>query len=198
MNNLTIGPAAIIFALTAGISLFALYRNPRLINRFAMRPYQVSRGRDLETVITSGFVHGDMSHLFFNLFTFYFFAFQMERFLGPAAFLLLYLLGLIVSSVCSIVKERNNSRYATIGASGAISAVLFAYIVYFPASKLIIFPIPIPIPAFLFAIGYVGYSMWAAKQNRDNVNHDAHLCGAATGLAFVLAIDPGAFMNLLS
>lgn len=157
----------------------------------------MNRGKDVETVITSGFVHGDIGHLAFNLITYYFFAFPMEEFLGRGPFIGLYILGLVLSSVCSIVKERNNPGYATLGASGAISAVLFAYIIYFPFSTLFIMPIPFPIPAFLFAIGYVAYSWWAAKNSHGNINHDAHLCGAITGVGFVLVTDPGAIARLL-
>lgn len=184
--------ATVIFAVTLGVSLLGLYRIPQLIGRLVLRPYLVARGKHVETLVTSGFVHGDMGHLLFNMVTFYFFAFPMERFLGTGPFLLLYFLGLVLSSACSIVSQRNNPAYATLGASGAISAVLFAYIIYFPMSELIIFPIPIPIPAFLFAIGYVAYSMWASKNSRDNINHDAHLCGAVTGIGFVVVTDPGA------
>lgn len=189
--------AAIVFAVTIAISLFGLFRAPAIIERLAMRPYLVARGRLPETVVTSGFVHGDMGHLIFNMFTFYFFAFSLERFLGTGKFVGLYLAGLVLSSVCSVVKHRNNAQYATIGASGAISAVLFCYIVYFPTTRLIIFPLPIPIPAFLFAFGYVGYSLWAAKQQHGRINHDAHLCGALTGICFVLLTDPGAIGDLL-
>ena len=188
--------ATLIFAVTLVVSLLGLYRVPGLINRFVMRPYWVARGKHVETVVTSGFVHGDIPHLAFNMITFYFFAFSLERMLGTTRFVILYVLGLVLSSACSIVSERNNPAYATLGASGAISAVLFAYIIYEPFSTLVIFPIPLPIPAFLFAIGYVAYSMWASKNSRDNINHDAHLCGAVTGAAFVLVTDPAALGNL--
>ena len=198
MTDLSLSAATVIFAATLGVSLLGLYRMPALIGRCVLRPYRVSRGKDLETVLSSGFVHGDMGHLLFNMVTFYFFAFPMERFLGSGKFLVLYTLGLILSSICSIVKERNNPAYATLGASGAISAVLFAYVIYFPFSTLLIFPIPFPIPAFLFAIGYIAYSMWAARSRRDNINHDAHLCGAITGVAFVLVTDPGALSGAFS
>jgi membrane associated rhomboid family serine protease len=197
MNSLSISPATLIFAVTLGLSLFGLYQKPELIGRLVLRPYRVARGKDIETVVTSGFVHGDLGHLLFNMVTFYFFCFPMERFIGGTRFLVLYALGLVLSSVCSIVKEKDNPGYATLGASGAISAVLFAYIIYFPLSTLLIFPIPFPIPAFLFAIGYLAYSMWAAKQGRDNINHDAHLCGAITGVAFVLVTDPKALAGML-
>ncbi len=189
--------AALIFAVTIALSLIGLFRDQSIIERFAMRPYYVARGKQRETVVTSGFVHGDLGHLFFNMFTFFFFAFDLEAFLGSVRFSILYAAGLILSSVCSIAKHRNNSQYATIGASGAISAVLFAYIVYDPTTSLIIFPIPVPIPAFLFAVGYVAYSYWAANNEHGRINHDAHLCGAFSGLGFVLVTDPQAYLNLL-
>jgi membrane associated rhomboid family serine protease len=131
------------------------------------------------------------------MFTFYFFAFPMERFLGTVPFLFLYFCGLVISHTCTWYKQRNNAGYASLGASGAISAVLFAYISYFPTSTLMIIPIPVPIPAFLFAIGYVGYSYWASMQTKGRINHDAHLCGAISGLVFVAITDPGAFVRLL-
>lgn len=188
--------ASLVFAVTIAASLLALYSAPGLIDRFVMRPYQVARGRQSETVFTSGFLHGDLGHLLFNMFTFFWFAFPLERMLGTVRFALLYTAGLALSSMCSVFKHRNNPAYATLGASGAISAVLFAYIVYQPTSTLIIFPIPIPIPAFLFAVGYVAYSYWAAQQQRGRINHDAHLCGAISGVLFVLLTDPGAFLRL--
>ncbi len=188
--------ASLIFAVTIAASLLALYSTPGLVDRFVMRPYQVARGRQSETVFTSGFLHGDLGHLLFNMFTFFWFAFPLERMLGTVRFALLYAIGLGLSSICSVFKHRNNPAYATLGASGAISAVLFAYIVYQPTSTLIIFPIPLPIPAFLFAVAYVAYSYWAARQQRGRINHDAHLCGAVSGVLFVVATDPGAFLRL--
>ncbi len=188
--------ATLIFVVTIAVSLIALFRIPAIINRFVMRPYLVARGKHLETVVTSGFLHGDVAHLAFNMVTFYFFAFSLDRFLGSAKFAILYVAGLVLSSACSVRKHRDNAAYATLGASGAVSAVLFAYIVYFPLTTLIIFPIPVPIPAVLFAVAYVGYSWWAGQQGKGNINHDAHLCGAFTGIAFVLVTDPAALQRL--
>jgi membrane associated rhomboid family serine protease len=188
--------ALVILLVTAGVSLAGLYGSPSIIERSLFRPYWFLRRRQYETAVTSGFVHADLPHLIFNLITFYFFAFQLERQIGSARFLALYLVALVVSDVGTFLKHRNNPDYASLGASGAISAVLFASIVYFPWQKLFIIPIPVPIPAPLFAIGYVAYSWYSSRQARGRINHDAHLGGALTGLAFVLLTDPGAYAKL--
>jgi len=188
--------ALVILLVTAGVSLAGLYGSPSIIERSLFRPYWFLRRRQYETAVTSGFVHADLPHLIFNLITFYFFAFQLERQIGSARFLALYLVALVVSDVGTYLKHRNNPDYASLGASGAISAVLFASIVYFPWQKLFIIPIPVPIPAPLFAIGYVAYSWYSSRQARGRINHDAHLGGALTGLAFVLLTDPGAYAKL--
>lgn len=190
--------APLIMALTIGISLIGLYKAPRIIDICLFRPYYFHRKPEYDTIILSGFVHADMGHLFFNMFTFFWFAFPMERFLGTVSFLILYFFGLVVSHACTWHKHKDNPGYASLGASGAISAVLFAYIVYFPTTSLILFPIPMPIPAFLFAFGYVGYSYYESKQNRGRINHDAHLCGAISGLVYVAVTDPGSIARWFS
>jgi membrane associated rhomboid family serine protease len=190
--------APLIMALTIGISLMGLFKSPRIIDICLFRPYHFHRKPEYNTIVLSGFVHADMGHLFFNMFTFYWFAFPMERFIGTVPFLILYFFGLVISHTCTWYKHKDNPGYASLGASGAISALLFAYIVYFPTTSLILFPIPVPIPAFLFAIGYVAYSFYESKQNRGRINHDAHLCGAISGLIFVAATDPGAIARWFS
>jgi membrane associated rhomboid family serine protease len=104
----------------------------------------------------------------------------------------------VLSDLGTYFKHRNNPEYASLGASGAILAVLFASIVYFPGQSLYIIPIPIPIPAPLFAVGYLAYTWWSSRQARGRINHDAHLGGALTGLAFVALTDPAALYRLIA
>jgi membrane associated rhomboid family serine protease len=189
--------ALVIFAATLVASLAGLYAKPQIIERSLFRPYWFLRRKQYDTVVTSGFVHADLPHLIFNMVTFWFFAFPLERQIGPVRFALLYFLALGVSELGTFFKHRNDPQYASLGASGAISAVLFAAIVYFPWMKLFIIPIPLPIPAPLFAVGYVAYSWYSARQARGRINHDAHLGGALFGLLFVLVTDPAAFGQLL-
>jgi membrane associated rhomboid family serine protease len=188
--------ALLIFAATIVASLLALYVAPGLLERCVFRPYWLVRKHQYDTLVTSGFVHADLPHLLFNMFTFWFFAFPLERRIGGGAFAVLYFSSLVLSDAGTYLKHRNDPQYASLGASGAITAVLFAYIVYYPTQSLLILPIPVPIPAPLFAVLYVAYSWYSARQARDRVNHDAHLGGALYGLVFVLLTDPAAYRTL--
>ncbi len=190
--------ASVIFVATVGASLIGLFAAPNLIEKSLFRPYWFLKKRQYDTLYMSGFVHADIGHLLMNMVTFYFFAFPLERMIGTVPFIVLYALGLVLSHVWTLYRHMNNAEYATLGASGAISAVLFAFVVYDPTSSLFIIPIPIPIPAWFFAIAYLGYTWWASQQNRGRINHDAHFCGALTGLVFVLFTNPGAYGRLFS
>jgi membrane associated rhomboid family serine protease len=189
--------AMAIFVVTIATSLIGLFAAPQLIERSLFRPYWFLRRKQYDTIYMSGFVHADLGHLFFNMFTYYFFAFPLERAIGTVKFLVLYFFALVVSDSWTYFKHRDNPEYASLGASGAIAAVLFAYIVYFPTSTLMILPIPVPIPAPLFAVAYVAYEYWAGRQQRGRINHDAHLFGALGGILFVAVTEPSAFGRLL-
>lgn len=188
--------ALILLLLTLIVSLIGLSM-PKLIQQNLFQPYWFLRRKQYYTIVTSGLVHANLSHLLFNLLTFYFFAFPLERTIGTARFVALYVLALLLSHASTYLKHRNDPQFASLGASGAISAVLFAAIVYFPRQSLFILPIPVPIPAPLFAVGYLVYSYYSSRQARDGINHAAHLDGALIGLAFVAVTDPRAFGNLL-
>jgi membrane associated rhomboid family serine protease len=192
----TVG-ASVIFVATIALSLIGLYAVPQLIDRCVFRPYWFLRRREFDTVVLSGLMHADLPHLLFNMVTFFFFAFPLERRIGTGMFLALYAIALLLSEWGTYRKHRNNPHYATLGASGAISAVLFASVVYFPTQSLFVFPIPVPIPAPLFAVGYLAYTYYSARHARGRINHDAHLGGALTGLGFVAVTDPAAYQALL-
>jgi membrane associated rhomboid family serine protease len=199
MNGQAYGLGAVsLFALTAAVSLLGLYAAPAIIRAAAFRPYTLVRNAQYWRLISSGFVHASLSHLLFNLLTFYFFAFTLERRIGTLPFVTLYGLGLLIGNLSTYFKHRNEPDYVTLGASGAVSAVLFASIVYFPTMRLYILPLPVPIPAVLFAVLYLGYSYYQARRSADRINHDAHIGGALTGLAFVAITQPVAYGRLVA
>jgi len=193
-----VGPASlVIMVITIIVSLIGL-KSPQVIEKTVLRPYWVTRKGEWERLITSGFVHGSGGHLFFNMLSFFFFAFPLERVIGSARFIILYFAGLVLSDLGTWYKHRNDPDYASLGASGAVLAVMFAYIVYFPNASLFLFFVPIPIPAPLFAVGYLAYSWYQSRQNVGRINHDAHIGGAITGLLFVAIFDRQAYQGLFA
>ncbi len=190
--------ASLLMAAFVGASVLALYAAPGMIERGVFRPYWLLPRREWATPVTSAFLHADLGHLFFNGFTFLAFGFSLERTMGSAPFAALYAVGLIASALGTWVKHRREPDYRTLGASGAILAVLFASIVYDPGSSIFILPIPVPIPAPLFAVLYLAFTWWSSRQGRGRINHDAHLSGALAGLAFVALVDPGVMARAIS
>jgi membrane associated rhomboid family serine protease len=191
--SFTNAPAAFgILVLIVVVSGLGLMAAPGVIERNLLRPYRVARGREYFTVITCGFVHADFAHLLFNSMTLYFFGPNLERTMGTARFVALYFIGLVISSLGTVYKQRANPDYASLGASGAILAVLFAFIVYYPTNMLYLY-FALPIPAVLFAFLYLAYTWWASRSARGRINHDAHLDGALTGLIFVALTEPEAW-----
>jgi membrane associated rhomboid family serine protease len=194
---MTFSGTVAILLVTSIVSLLG-FGQPALLQKSLFRPYDVFRDHRYYTWVSSGLVHANFTHLLFNMLTFYFFGPPLERVLGTPAFVSLYLIGLILSEVRTYLQHRNEPRYAALGASGAVSAVLFASIVFFPRQSIFILPLPIPIPAPLFGIGYLAYSWYLSRRAKDNVNHTAHIDGAVTGLLFVAILHPGAYGRLLS
>lgn len=193
--------ASVIFVFTIVTSIYA-FSNPHLFSRFMLHPHSVYRGQRAYTVLTSGLIHRDWGHLLFNMLTFFFFGFALESILagvsawGHTQFALIYLLGLVLSDVTTVYKQRANPLYYSLGASGAICAVLFAFIMFQPTAMLGIFLI-IPMPAWIFGILFLVYCAWAAKQARDSINHDAHFYGALVGIVATLVFHPWVFSHFL-
>lgn len=190
--------AYLIFFVTIGISFFALYVRPQIIEKLALDPYSISLGKKYPSILMSGFIHANLSHLLFNMLTFYFFAFELCNFIGGNKFLLIYFGSMIIANVPSIIKHKNHPEYRSIGASGAISGVLFSYILFSPKSTMMIFPVPFPLPAYIFAILYLVWSYFAARQSRDLVNHDAHFWGALAGVIITVITMPSSIEIFLS
>lgn len=186
---------------TTGISLYAMFRNPSIIDKYIMHPYSMVRYNRWQTIITSGFLHGDLMHLMFNMLTFYFFAFSLERIIGPVNMFLIYFGSMFFSHIPSLIKHKDDYDYRSLGASGAISGILFSAILHFPDMRLGIFILPIRMPAIIFGILYLLWCWYAARKANDNIGHDAHLYGAIAGVVLTIILIPGIidiFLNRLN
>lgn len=188
----------ILILVTVGISL-AAWNNPGLMDRWIMNPYAVAKRGEYYRLVTSGFLHADLGHLFFNMLSFYFFAGPIEQIfeqlfpgLGGVVLVVFYLVAIVVSDIPTLIKYKNSSGYNSLGASGGVSAIIFATILLFPLMGIALFFIPIPIPGFIFAGLYLAYSYYAARQGSSGINHDAHLYGALFGLLFMAVAHPPA------
>ena len=184
-----------IIAVTALVSWMA-FNNRSLEDRLILWPPAVRRQRQYDRLLTHGFIHADWQHLIFNMITLFFFGRHVEGVFGGGVagmlgFLFFYLSAIVMAILPTYLRHKDDSHYRSLGASGGVSAVLFSFILFDPWSKLIIFPIPVPIPAILFAVIYVGYSIWMDRRGGGNVNHSAHLWGAAYGVLFTLLLRPG-------
>ena len=196
--------SSVIFALTIGLSLY-VFSNPQWYAKFMLHPYSLYRDKSKWYMIfTSGLIHKDWMHLIFNMMTFYYFGFALEamfvQFSGTVGHILfagLYLVSLILSDIPTIIRQKNDPGYYSLGASGAICAVLFSFIMFQPKAMLGLFMV-IPIPAYLFAFLFLGYCIWASKQARDGINHDAHLFGALAGVGLTILLYPWSIGHLIS
>lgn len=184
----------LIIAITCVVSFLA-FNNPVLMNRLILWPPAVKRDREYWRLVTYGLIHADGQHLLFNMITLYFFGRFMEpifeRDIGVVGYVLFYVGALIASILPTYAKNENNPNYRSLGASGAVSAVLFAFILVNPWAMIIFYFFPMP--AILYAALYIGYSIYMDHRGRGNVNHSAHLWGAAYGVAFTLVMEPSRF-----
>lgn len=191
----------LLIIVTAAVSIVC-FNKYQLFERLSLKPYRVVQHQEWWRIITHGFVHADWIHLLVNMFTFWSFggyietAFEYLGF-GKWAFLTLYFGGMIAASISDIIRYRNAEWYTSIGASGAVSAVLFAAIFLNPWDKILLFAI-IPIPGILFGVLYLAYCQYMARQGGDNINHNAHFYGAVFGFVFPILLEPRLFQMFLS
>ena len=188
----------IIVAITSVISIIA-FSNRTLFAKLQFNPYQVYHRREWYRIITHGLLHADWTHLIINMLVLYSFGNHVERWFFEMAsvtwmklpvlwYVIFYLLSLIVSSLITLYKHKDDVWYNAIGASGAVSAVLFCSIFFEPGQTLLFFGI-LPIKAYIFGPLYLLYTYYAGRKSADNINHDAHLLGALFGFCFPLLID---------
>jgi len=189
----------------AAIFLWVRFSSPEYFEKFAERPWQIVKEKKYYQIITSGFLHANWMHLFFNLFTLYSFGIFLESFfvklyggslIGSFYFLAIYLISLLSGSILTTVFHYKNPNYVAVGASGAISGILFSYIIFFPFSKIGIFFFPVP--AFLFAIIYVVASIYGMRNQFGNIGHEAHLGGAIGGVISTLFLINNSLNVLIS
>ena len=189
----------LIILVTCVVSIVA-FRNQRLLDDLILWPPALSRSREYYRLVTYGLVHADGGHLFFNMISLYFAGRIMEQFftaaMGPLGFLTFYIGALVFSILPSYMANRRNAGYRSLGASGAVSAILFAFILLQPWSMIYVFFLPLP--AIVYGVLYVGYSIWMDRHGRDNVNHSAHLWGALYGVIFTVALNPAVLLNFVA
>lgn len=163
-------------------------------DNFFFRKYEFHigsiRAGDQIRMLTSGFLHADIGHLFFNMFTLYMFAPVVIGYLGGFSFLIVYLGSLITGSLLTLIFRKNDLNYSAIGASGAVTGVLYSAILLQSNMNLYLFFIPIPIPAYIFGIGYLLYSIYGMKAKNDAIGHTAHFGGAIGGFLITILKEP--------
>jgi len=191
----------ILIGVTVLVSWMAFER-PRLMDRLTLWPPAIARKHEYDRLVTYGFVHADWTHLLFNMMTLYFFGPLSERFyaatMGPLAYPLFYLSAMVAAILPTYLRHRNDATYRSLGASGAVSAVLFTFVLLNPWATIYVFVLPCP--AIIFGVLYLGYSAWADRQGHGNINHAAHLWGAVYGMAFAIVAEPrlpAAFLDRL-
>lgn len=192
-------PLLIIIGLTVLVSAYA-WSNQELMNSWILDPYRMDgKPGQWYRFLTSGFLHADWGHLLFNMITLYSFGgIVLNSFVqylgfapGVVAFLVLYLGGIVLSDLPTYFRHRYDPGYRSLGASGGVSSVLFAGILFQPIGKVYMMFIPIGIPGFIWGVLYLLYSYYMGRQRRDNINHDAHFYGALFGILLTLALVPG-------
>jgi len=185
----------------------AAFRREELFNKLDLSPARIVHQKEYYRIFTHAFLHADYFHLGINMLVLYSFGRYVEQifsqlesagliFSGPFFYILLYVIGIVLASVSTISRHRNNESYSAVGASGAVSAIVFSYIFFAPLEK-IYFYMVLPIPGILFGGLYLVYSSYMSRRKSDNINHSAHFWGAVVGFVFPILLEPSLFMVFL-
>ncbi|MES2590267.1 MAG: rhomboid family intramembrane serine protease [Bacteroidota bacterium] len=195
----------IIIAVTVVVSITAM-NNDALKGKMMFNAYLIHQQKQWYRLFSNGLIHADWMHLAFNMYSLYIFGGSVEAMYrdsdvfgekGTLFFILLYVTGIAMSSLYSFEKHKNNIYYNALGASGAVSAVIFAFIALAPTQKLMLLIIPIPIPAYLFGLIFLGIEYYMGKRGQSNIGHDAHFWGAIYGVAFTFILKPSLLQSFI-
>lgn len=171
------------------------FKNSLFYDKYKFNVDAVLLYKDYKRLITSGFLHVNWMHLIFNMLALYFFSGSLELYLGPVRFLIIYFLSLIAGDLLSLFIHRHQGDYDSVGASAGVNGIIFASIALFPNMPIGLLFLPIDIPAWLFGLIYVLYSIYGIRSRRNNIGHDAHLAGALAGLIIAIVMQPSALLN---
>ena len=194
------GIQAIATIIVIGVTVAISYKgfgDRRFFERLMFQVEGIRGYRQYYRMVSSGFVHANGPHLFFNMFCFYSFGENIEHYYGWPLLLGIYAASLVGGSLLALAIHRNHGDYSAVGASGAVSGVLFASIFLLPGGSIMMMFLPIPIPASVFAVGYTVVSIYGIKSQQGNIGHEAHLGGAITGLLLIALLYPRAVLYSL-
>ena len=188
-----------LIAISVLVSGYAFTVDKNINNRLDLDVGRILGRGEWYRLITSGFVHADPIHLLFNMFTLYFFGRLVESYLGIWPFVILYFGSELAANLLTLALKRSQRGYSSLGASGAVSGVLLSGCLFQPFSKIYIMPLPIGIPAFIYAVFYIGYSTFQVRDEaRDGIAHEAHLGGALAGLLLTVMFQPEVLQTFLA
>jgi membrane associated rhomboid family serine protease len=197
----------VIIIITGAISIWG-FSNEAIMKKLQLNPYQITHDNQLHRLITHGFIHADWIHLLVNMLVFFSFGSAIENRFDILAhkgiinnnilhFFILYFGGMVIATISTVIKHKNNPQYNAIGASGAVSAVVFTYIFFSPTNSLLLMGV-IPIPAIIFGVLYLIYSQYMARKSGGNVNHDAHFIGAVFGFIYPILLKPSLIYSFIN
>ena len=179
----------LVIASVVVVSVLAWIIKP-LKRAFVLVPYLIREKHQFHRLLTAGWLHADVSHLLFNMLTLWFFADQVVKALGPIKFLFLYVTAVVVAYVPTTIRHSKNPKYGSLGASGAVAAVVFSAILLYPDMKLSLMFLPVFVPGYVYAVCYLAFSVFSAWRARNGINHDAHFAGALYGVLLTFAFAP--------
>lgn len=196
MEIMGLPQATFIFIAANVLISVAGFANERFLNFGLLNVEAILSRQEWHRVLIAGFLHADPFHLFVNMLTLFFFGPAMEQVLGPHAFYIVYLGSLILGNLGALIMHAREPRYSALGASGAVSGVLFSFCLYAPFHMIFIFGI-LPVPAILYAVFFVAYSLYGMRAQNDNIGHDAHLFGAAAGVIVSIILYPSLLSHFI-